>query len=338
MAESPTDSAPSVSVLMPVYNAAPFLAGAITSILEQTFSDFELIIVNDGSTDDSADIVASFNDPRIRNISQSNQGISAALNKGLAVARGEFIARQDADDLALPQRLEKQVAYLRAHADVGLLGTWATIIDEDDVPVDTLEHPIDDDGIRFALLFDTPFVHASAMFRKSVISEVGGYDPDTTIFEDFNLWSRMIQRTLGANIPEHLMKYRLVHSGLMQSTTHRIERIRSQRLRNLSKAFPNASTELINDLSEFTLRHARITSSRFRAVYCTLTKHLARTCRDPLAAQRSHALVRNGMLGYHLIARPTRIHAALDRLLKEVILLSAGGGRHCRKADKPVDR
>ena len=334
MAERPTDNAPLITVLMPVYNAAPFVAAAITSILEQTFTDFELIIVNDGSTDGSSAVISAFLDPRIRTITQVNQGISAALNTGLALARGEFIARQDADDLSLPERLEKQVAYLRAHPDVGLLGTWATIIDKEGVQLDTLEHATDDDGIRFALLFDTPFVHASAMFRKSLINEIGGYDPDTAIFEDHNLWSRMIQSTRGANIPEHLMKYRLVDSGLMQSTTQRIERIRTQRLRNLSMAFPNASVELLNDLSEFTLRHARITTSRFRAVFSALSEHVARTCRDPLAAKHLHDRVRNGMLGYHIIARPTHIHAAVDRLLKEILLLSSAGLRDATNSRK----
>ncbi|MBK7946176.1 MAG: glycosyltransferase [Flavobacteriales bacterium] len=201
-----TDSAPLVSVVMPVFNAERFLREAITSILEQRFTDLEFILINDGSTDGSAAIIASFTDPRITVITQANQGISAALNTGIAAARGGFIARMDADDVSHPDRIAQQVAFLQAHPDIGMLGTWATVEDEHGNRTGELEHPTDDARIRYALLFDSPFVHPSMMVRGALFQRTGGYDSDPAIFEDHDLWSRMILHTRAANLPAHLLR------------------------------------------------------------------------------------------------------------------------------------
>src|SRR4051812_15533497 len=123
----PASEAPKISVLLPVYNAEPYLKEAIDSVLQQTFADFELIIINDGSKDRSADIIKSYTDKRILFIDQENIGLSATLNKGIALARGEYIARQDNDDISRPERFRKQVTYLDAHPRTMLLGTAAEI-------------------------------------------------------------------------------------------------------------------------------------------------------------------------------------------------------------------
>ena len=116
-----------VSVVLPVYNGAKYLRDAIDSMLAQSYANFELIIIDDGSTDDSINIISAFNDPRIRLYSQENQGLAATLNRGITLAKGAYIARQDQDDVSLPNRLSKQAAFLETNPDYGMVGTWASI-------------------------------------------------------------------------------------------------------------------------------------------------------------------------------------------------------------------
>jgi len=119
--------APVISVLLPIYNGAPYLVEAIDSVLNQTWKDFELIVINDGSTDDSAAIVHGYDDPRIRYYEHENIGLAATLNRGIDLAVGEFIARQDQDDISKPERFARQIVYLTAHPECVLIGTWAEI-------------------------------------------------------------------------------------------------------------------------------------------------------------------------------------------------------------------
>lgn len=208
-----------VSIVLPVYNGATYLRQAIDSVLAQSFSAIELIAIDDGSTDDSAAIVDGYSDPRIVLLRQENRGLPATLNRGIAHARGRYVARQDHDDVSLPDRISKQVTFLDAHPDIAMVGTWAAILDESGQANRFHRHPCDPATLEFELLFDNPFVHSSVMVRRSVLEEVGGYATDRSrrFPEDYELWSRIARRHPVANIPEVLQFYREVTGSLSRS-------------------------------------------------------------------------------------------------------------------------
>ncbi|MGI4789435.1 MAG: glycosyltransferase family 2 protein [Janthinobacterium lividum] len=200
-------AAPRVTVLMPVYNAAAFLHEAIDSILSQTFTDFEFLIIDDGSTDNSAAIVRSYPDPRIRFIqNERNLKLTATLNRGLDLARGDYIARMDADDISLPERLARQVAFLDTHPDVGIVGVWARAFGESHF---NIPHPADPERIRAKLLFDSALVHPSVLMRRSLLNAHSlRYEP-LGHFEDYELWQHAARLFPLANISEYLFCYRV---------------------------------------------------------------------------------------------------------------------------------
>ncbi len=198
---------PKISVLMSVYNSAAFLEEAVDSILSQTFSDFEFIIVNDGSTDESGDILANLaeKDKRIQLIeNEENIGLTRSLNKGLAQAKGEYIARMDADDISFPQRLEKQVAYLEKHAKVGLVGSQYDLCDADGKVTASGERlPENNLSIQWRLLFRNSFIHSSVMIRRRALELVeDNYNVELPYAQDFELWSRVARISRVANLPE----------------------------------------------------------------------------------------------------------------------------------------
>ena len=204
---------------MPVYNGAADVEKAVASILAQTHTNFELLIINDGSQDNTAELIDRFDDPRIRRVHQENRGLAATLNLGCSMARGEFIARQDQDDLSRPTRLEKQVAFMQSNQDCALLGTWADIY-VGDAPTDRAhDHATEHGLLCFDLLFNNPFVHSSVMFRRGSILDVGGYstDPSRQPPEDYELWSRMARRYKIANLPERLLIYREVPQSMSRA-------------------------------------------------------------------------------------------------------------------------
>ncbi len=208
--------APSVSVILPVYNGVEYLSESIESILGQTFSDFELIIIDDGSTDNPSAIIESFCDHRIRLYAHENEGLAWTLNRGVALARGSYIARQDQDDISLSTRLEKQVDFLQANPEVGMVGTWAGIWSGSKPGKRAHRHPKDNQLLQFELLFDNPFVHSSMMLRRSVFDCVGLYttDKERQPPEDYELWSRVARKFNVANLPEALVVYREVSSSM----------------------------------------------------------------------------------------------------------------------------
>lgn len=207
---------PKVTVLMAVYNGDRYLREAIESILAQTFQDFEFLIINDGSTDSTKEVLLSYNDPRIRLVDNGhNLGLTRSLNKGLALAEGRFIARQDADDISEPERLARQVAFLETHPEVALVGTWYKEIDDRGNSIGDRELPCDSTQIRWDLLFYCPFVHSSVMFCKStVLEQIGFYDEAFIYAQDYDLWSRIARCLLVANLNECLMKLRLNPSSM----------------------------------------------------------------------------------------------------------------------------
>jgi len=231
---------PKVTVLMSVYNGERYLREAITSILQQTWSDFEFLIINDGSTDSSREIIASYLDPRIRLLDNpTNLGLTKSLNRGLQVARGELIARQDTDDISAPSRLEKQVACFRRQPDLILLGCQANRIDQYGkiIPCSLGLFPLVTLEIRWALMFDNPMIHASVMFpRKKILDQFGGYNENYTRSQDYELWSRVANHHIVNNLPDYLVGHR-IHGQSLRSQDGTLNNFYSEKiiLRNLGQ-------------------------------------------------------------------------------------------------------
>jgi len=203
-------SIPKVSVLMSVYNGEKYLSLAIESILNQSFSNFEFIIIDDGSTDGSEAIIQSYRDPRICFVNQPNAGLSASLNKGIGLCKGEFIARMDADDIARPARFETQVNFLETHPDCALVGSAVQVIDGEGKNKWIMAHTRGDLETRWFILFDTPFIHSSVMLRRALLEQTGPYsqNPEFSFAEDYELWSRLAEKFEVANLSEPLLVYR----------------------------------------------------------------------------------------------------------------------------------
>jgi cellulose synthase/poly-beta-1,6-N-acetylglucosamine synthase-like glycosyltransferase len=205
---------PSVSVLMPVYNASRYVTEAIDSILAQTFTDFEFLIINDGSTDESLALLQEFaqRDERIHLHSRANTGYLVALNEMLERARGGFIARMDADDVAMPSRLEQQVRHLNEHAECGVVGSRVLLIDTDGDPIctwnDETTHT-EIDAIHMNGRSGSAICHPSAMMRRDIVMKVGCYREAFYFAEDLDLFLRIAEHVRIANLPDTLLKYRM---------------------------------------------------------------------------------------------------------------------------------
>lgn len=221
---------PMISVIMPVYNAQQYLREAIDSVLDQTFSDFEFIIFDDGSTDESLKIIQSYQDPRIRLISgKGNRKLVPPLNEAMQMAKGKYLARMDSDDISLSNRFEEQVAFMEKNPDIDVCGTFFRTIGGR-VNLSKV-YPIFDLEIKLAMLFYCPFAHPTVMMRRStMINKCFFYDKQFLYAEDYDLWSRM--SAFGCtfhNIPEVLLRYRVghlhiftEHGGRQQQLTHQI--------------------------------------------------------------------------------------------------------------------
>ncbi len=208
---------PKVSVVMSVYNGETYLSRAIKSVLEQTFRDFEFIIINDGSTDGSLKIINSCKDSRIKLIDRANKGLTYSLNEGVKVAKGEYVARQDADDISVPTRLEKEVAMMEKDPQLGLVGSNYTVIDEKEKPLSTTNVFTHPDDLKLALVTCNQYGHGSTMMRKSVLDRVGPYDKSVGHVEDYDLWVRISRVAKLANIHEPLYLWRRNPTGVTYS-------------------------------------------------------------------------------------------------------------------------
>lgn len=222
-----------ISVLMPCYNAAAYLSEAIQSVLSQTFREFELLIVDDGSTDNSVEIIRSFKDERICLIQQSRQGIAVALNLGIKQAKAPWIARFDADDICSPDRLQKQYQFLIANPGYIVVGSTADYVDKDGnyvfthFPVAASNREIK--GLSPAIC---PFIHASVMFRKESIEEIG-YDLNAHSFEDHLLWLQLRSKGKMHNMPDRLLFVRINPRSLTideKKRTREFRRIKTKTL------------------------------------------------------------------------------------------------------------
>ncbi|HEV8437226.1 MAG TPA: glycosyltransferase [Methylomirabilota bacterium] len=195
---------------MSVRDGAPWVSEAVASVLAQTASDLELIVIDDGSTDATPELIAAVRDPRLRVERQPSLGLTRCLNRAIALARAPLLARLDADDVAAAERLARQRSFLDSHPDVGLLGTGAREVDASGREVRTVRPPADDAAIRRALIRANPFVHSSVMMRRSVVEQVNGYDETLPVAQDYDLWMRMSRHTRLANLPAPLVVRRLV--------------------------------------------------------------------------------------------------------------------------------
>jgi glycosyltransferase involved in cell wall biosynthesis len=222
---------PKVTVLMPAYNAEKYIGEAIRSVLAQTFRDFELLIVDDGSRDGTQDVVRSFDDPRIRLLCRKRAGISAALNAGLETARGQYIARFDADDICMPARLMRQVLFLDGHPAYVVAGSDAEYVSEEGAHLFTFSCAGHTNREIFDNLYkNCPFIHSSVMFRKAAVIEAGGYSLHAHNFEDYLLWVQLLRSGKCMNLPEVLLKVRINPDSVTID-----ERWRGRRFRRLKR-------------------------------------------------------------------------------------------------------
>ncbi|MBY9078661.1 glycosyltransferase [Paenibacillus sp. HN-1] len=230
---------PNLSVLMPVYNASRFLGLAVESVLQQSYSDFELIIINDGSTDDSLKILEQYPDSRIRLMDNgTNRGIVYSLNQGLNLASGRYIARMDADDCSLPDRFKMQIAYMDLNPDIGVLGTQYRIMNALSNEAFTAL-PCEPDILECSLLFHCCLVHPAVMMRRRVLDQLTGppYDPAYQYAEDYNLWARLSSITRIANLRQYGLYYRLHDQQLSRTQSmeqqKQADRVRMDLLKNM---------------------------------------------------------------------------------------------------------
>ncbi|MGE4283580.1 MAG: glycosyltransferase [Clostridia bacterium] len=212
----PYNYSPIISVIMPVFNSSRFLKEAIDSILDQSFSSFELLIVDDASSDSSPDIIRSYKDNRIVFLkNETNMGIAFSLNYAIQSAKGEFLARMDADDVMLPRRLEMQVKYLQSHLEVGVVGTKAIGINSDGNQFRNFFVSRTNKHIKSRLFFECSFIHPSVMLRKSVLNQnLINYDLSYSHAQDYRLWVDLSDKTEFYNLPMKLLKYRFHDSAI----------------------------------------------------------------------------------------------------------------------------
>jgi len=231
MSQQENDS-PTISVLLPVFNAERFLREAIESVLAQTYDDFELLVLDDGSTDNSLAILKQFEakDDRIRIFSRENKGLVPTLNELILKASGQYLARMDADDTCMPERFGKQVAFMDAHPDHVVVGTRLLLIDEEGLPLTTMIDNFTYKEIDRALLkgVGLTLCHPSVMIRKQEVLDAGSYNMKAQFAEDFDLWLRLADKGKLANLPDVLIKYRQHLSSI--GYANRAKQLRSHKM------------------------------------------------------------------------------------------------------------
>jgi Glycosyl transferase family 2 len=313
---------PRVTVLMSVYNGERFLGEAVAGILSQTYTDFELLIVDDGSTDGSRALASSFEDPRIRLLVNSrNLGLARSLNRGLEVARGEYVARQDADDFSEPERLAKQVAYLDEHPETALVGSGYTEVDSDGAEIGRRELPRDYREILWSLGFYCPFVHSAVMFRRSVVpGVVGPYDESLVYSMDYELWRRVAARLPVANLGDTLVRHR-TNPWSMTSTlgehTQEGARMRAAALAELLGWDTNAP--------EVHRERAVALSALVTGVTAELAPDVLRTATYELMRLAVHFGRAHGLEPSERRAFRTSVHARIGSSLGEALLRGGPG-------------
>jgi glycosyltransferase involved in cell wall biosynthesis len=226
-----------VSVVMPAYNAEKYIAAAIESVLSQTFKDFELLVVDDGSTDRTQPIIDQYRraDERVVLLkNDQNLRLAKTLNRGIEAARGKYVARMDADDISLPERLEKQIDFLEKNSEVSIVGGTMEVVDEAGGKRGERRYWESDEEIRKRIFLFSPFCHPAIMIRKAVLEKSGLYDPDYNPAEDYEFYLRVGIHSKFANLADPLIKYRVI-SGSM--TTSRLKEMELKTIKARKKFF-----------------------------------------------------------------------------------------------------
>lgn len=205
---------PLLSVIMSVFNGEKYVRETVKSVLNQSFRDFEFIIVNDGSTDGTSEILRSFNDERIRIIDQENRGLTKSLNRGIGVSKGRYVGRIDCGDIAFEKKFEVQLNFLERNRDIYGVGTWANLIDEEGNIIGALKYLTEYERIRKVILRYNPFVHPSLVFRRKMFDEIGVYDESFEFAQDYDLMLRMVSRFKIVNLPQVLLNYRISEEAI----------------------------------------------------------------------------------------------------------------------------
>jgi glycosyltransferase involved in cell wall biosynthesis len=248
---------PAVTILMPAYNVSSYIGEAVSSVLAQDFTDYELLIIDDGSTDDTPEIVQLFHDPRIRLLRQTHTGIAAALNLGLKEAGAGLVARFDADDICLPGRFACQVRFLSEHPDYVICGGNAEYINAEGEHLFHYKcHAFSHEEIVDHIYDQCPFIHSAVMYRRNAILEVGGYPGDANNFEDHLLWVRLVDKGKYANLQQELIRVRFNPSSVTMDEKWRGDKFGSLKKQVLRQGFvkPEQHSELQSILQSQDLR------------------------------------------------------------------------------------
>jgi glycosyltransferase involved in cell wall biosynthesis len=307
-------------------------------VLTQTYRDFELIVIDDGSTDGSADIIREFKDPRIKLFCQANHGLAATLNRAIELSKGKYLARHDQDDVAYPQRFATQIEFLEAHPDYAMVGTWAAIWDQEKGRSRFHKHPTDSLVLKFELLFDNPFVHSTMMIQKASLMTVGPYSTDDSRQppEDYELWSRIARKFEVANIPEILQAYRETPGSMSRIGLNPfLDRLIDISAENIAIASGrDKPDQLAFDLSALAHRAYHRVSSRpsLREISDLLMealRNLRTSYYSPIGVLRAPVelrlqSIRQSYYQYRYGMRLGRIMALLDQLLKQNSALARG--------------
>lgn len=317
-----------VSVILPVYNAERFVGEAVASVLAQSLTEFELIILDDGSTDATPRVLAGLasRDPRIRLVSRENRGLTRSLNEGLEIAAGEYVAIMNADDVALSDRLAKQAAFLDAHPQIAAVGSQTRLFGGERCRGPSTRLPQSPGAVRAFLAKASPLAHPSVMLRRSAVLAIGGYRPQMQPAEDYDLWLRLAERADLANLPDVLLEYR-VHSG--QSTATACEAVALATLVARTSARRRAAGGPDPVEGRARLDHglaAELGISESEIARQTIGTALSRAesilaAGGPTAAARESLRV---LEGHPLAAREPKLLAAAGRWLEGRILMSQG--------------
>lgn len=314
-------SAPLVSVIMPVYNAERFVGASLKSILGQQYSKLQVVVVNDGSTDGSEDVIRSFDDPRIVYLSQANGGVSAALNTALKAATGSLIARQDADDISAPERIAKQVQFFQNNPDTVILGSWGSYMAGTAAQDSELVRPTTDAAIRFALLFDSPFVSTSVMASASAFAIAGGFDGSERVWDDYDMWSRLVAVGKAANLPERLVQYRVVGSGLTQTNTRSADWVKEQRRRNIAAAIRDFPPDLLLPYLGMGIDHPAVSATTLRRLRSEFQRYIASITQDAAEREQLQARLQALLMSCRIVPHNSMLHRVIDHLAKRKALL-----------------
>lgn len=238
-----------VSVIIPVYNGGDYLIDSVSSIINQSYKNLEIIIINDGSSDNSDEIIKNFKDSRIVYINQKNQGLSSTLNAGIKIATGEFIARQDQDDISLPNRIQVQLDYLVSN-NIYFVGSRSVVIDDQGNKIAKHNHPLSSIACKLFLQFDNPFVHSSILARKDIfLNDLYSTELDKQPPEDYDLWCRLSKKFDMENVPQRLVLYRQLQSGMSQSNRRSfLENIKKISVKTISSSLNGSDKMTICDL------------------------------------------------------------------------------------------